>query len=76
MKQLRIILPVLLILALASLACGLNLGKTEPASSGEEPVAQTTEASSTEEQKLSIVIAIPSALIGMVPREENPSLAF
>jgi hypothetical protein len=50
MKQLRIILPVLLILALASLACGLNLGKTEPASSGEEPVAQATEASSTEGQ--------------------------
>ena len=50
MKQLRIILPVLLILTLASLACGLNLGKTEPASSGEEPAAQATEATSTEEQ--------------------------
>jgi hypothetical protein len=50
MKQLRIILPVLLILTLASLACGLNLGKTEPASSGEEPAAQATETSSTEGQ--------------------------
>jgi hypothetical protein len=50
MKQLRIILPVLLILTLATLACGLNLGKTGPASGGEEPAAQATEAFSAEVQ--------------------------
>jgi hypothetical protein len=50
MKQLRIILPVLLILALTTLACGLNLGKTGPASGGEEPAAPATEASSAEVQ--------------------------
>jgi hypothetical protein len=52
MKQLRIILPVLLILTLATLACGLNLSKTGPASGGEEPAAQPTEASSAEVQPL------------------------
>ncbi len=43
-KHLRIILPVLLILALATLACGLDLSKLKSVSQGEEPAPQATEA--------------------------------
>lgn len=45
MRQLRIILPILLILVLATLACGLDLGKIKSAvGQGEEPAPQATEA--------------------------------
>lgn len=50
MKHLRNILPVLLILALAALACGLDRGGGRSARQSEEPVPQATEAASGEAQ--------------------------
>lgn len=50
MKHLRIILLVLLSLTLVTLACGLNLGKTEPAGSDEGPGAQPLPAEATQDE--------------------------
>lgn len=45
MRHLRIVLLVLVIVAMATLACGLNLGRSEPSEVGEEaPRPQATEA--------------------------------
>jgi hypothetical protein len=50
MKHLRIVLLVLVIVAVSTLACGLNLGKSKPQAGEEAPPPQATEVPPTEAQ--------------------------
>jgi len=58
MKRLRIILPVLLILALATLACGLDLSKL---SGGKEPTPKATEVAGGKAEPTATKVEAPEA---------------
>jgi hypothetical protein len=62
MRQLRIVLLVLVVLSIATLACGLKLGRSAPAGEGEPALPQVTQAPPTQ--------APPAAGEAAAPGEE------